>query len=58
MYDLDLDDGKPIFLHDTLTHDNTPPHHIWLQKLGRFRRYPMDKNWTDGPTDGQDRWTQ
>ena len=28
--DLELEDSKPIFLHDTPDHDDTPPYQVWL----------------------------
>ena len=31
--DLDLEDSKPIFLHDTLAHDDASPYQVWLQKV-------------------------
>ena len=27
--DLDIHDSEPIFPHDTLPHDNTPPYQVW-----------------------------
>ena len=30
--DPELQDRKPIFLHDTLVHDVTSPYQVWLQK--------------------------
>ena len=32
-YDLDLEDNKPIFLHDTLAHDDAPPYQGWFKKF-------------------------
>ena len=32
------------FLHDTPTHVNTPPYHVWLQKVDWFRSYHPDKH--------------
>ena len=32
-YDLEPEDSKPIFLHDTLAHDNASPYQVWLQKV-------------------------
>ena len=29
--DLKLEDSKPIFLPDTLAHDNAPPYQVWSQ---------------------------
>ena len=31
--DLELEDSKPIFLHDTLAHDDASPYQVWLQKV-------------------------
>ena len=31
--DLDLEDSKPIFLHDTLAHDDASSYQVWLQKV-------------------------
>ena len=31
--DPDLEDSKPIFLHDTLAHDVASPYQVWLQKV-------------------------
>ena len=36
--DLDTEDSKPIFPHDTLPHDNTLPRQVWLKKK-------LKKNW-------------
>ena len=32
-YDPELEDSKPIFLHDTLAHDDASPYQVWLQKV-------------------------
>ena len=32
--DPELEDSKPIFLHDTLAHDVASPYQAWLQKVG------------------------
>ena len=32
-YDHELEDSKPIFLHDTLAHDDASPYQVWLQKV-------------------------
>ena len=37
--DLELEDSKSIFLHDTRVHDGASPYQVWLQKLQRLRRY-------------------
>ena len=31
--DLELEDSKPIFSHDTLAHDDASPYQVWLQKV-------------------------
>ena len=31
-YDPDFEDSKPIFLHNTLAHDDASPYQVWLQK--------------------------
>ena len=41
-YDLELEDSKPIFLHDTLAHDGTSPYQVWLQKVQQLKRYHPD----------------
>ena len=40
----ELDDSKPIFLHDTLAHDDASQYQIWLQKIQQLKRYGPDKN--------------
>ena len=42
--DLELEDSKPIFLHDTLAHDNAWPYQDWLQKVQQLRRYHPDEH--------------
>ena len=37
--DLDLEDSKPIFLHDTLAHDEASPYQVWLQDLIKMNIY-------------------
>ena len=46
--DLDLEDSKPIFLHDTPPHDNTPPYQAWLK---------MDEGSGDTVQTKSDTWT-
>ena len=41
--DCDLEDSKPIFLHDTVAHDNPSPYQAWLQKVQQRRRYHPDE---------------
>ena len=38
-YDPKLEDSKPIFLHNTLAHDDTSPYQVWLQKVQQVRRH-------------------
>ena len=40
--DPELEDSKPIFLHDTLAHDVASPYHVWLQKVQQLGKYPPD----------------
>ena len=42
--DLELEDSKPIFLHDTLAHDDSPSYRVWFQKVQQLRRYHPDKD--------------
>ena len=42
--DLDLEDRKPTFLHDTLAHDDASPHQVWLQQVQQLRRYRPDEH--------------
>ena len=42
--DPELEDSKPIFLHDTLAHDVTSPYQVWLQKVQKLRRYCPDEH--------------
>ena len=47
-----LEDSKPIFLHDTLAHDDASQYQVWLQKVQQLRRYhpdehSLDINWTN-----------
>ena len=37
--DLELEDRKPVFLHDTLAHDVASTNEVWLQKVQQLRRY-------------------
>ena len=43
-YDLDLEDGKPMFLFETLAHDDTSPYQVWLQKVRQLRRCGQEEN--------------
>ena len=38
--DLELEDSKPIFLHDTLAYDGVSLYHVWLQKVLQLRYHP------------------
>ena len=42
--DPELEDSKPIFLHDTLAHDISSPYQVWLQKVPQLRRYHSDEH--------------
>ena len=42
--DLELEDRKPVFLHDTLAHYNASPYQVWLQKIQQLRRYRPDEH--------------
>ena len=42
--DPELEDSKPIFLHDTLAHDVASPYQVWLQKVQQLRRYHSDEH--------------
>ena len=39
-----LEDGKPVFLHDTLACDVASPYQVWLQKVQQLRRYCPDEH--------------
>ena len=43
-YDPELEDSKPIFLHDPLAHGVTSPYQVWLQKVLQLRRYLSDEH--------------
>ena len=42
--DHELEDSKPIFLHDTLVHDVASPYQVWLQKVQKLRIYRPDEH--------------
>ncbi len=42
--DPELEDSKPIFLHDTLAHDVASPYQVWLQKVQQQRKYHPDEH--------------
>ena len=43
-YDPELEDSKPIFLHDTLAYNDVSPYHVQLQKVQQSRRYHPDEH--------------
>ena len=52
--DPELEDRKPIFLHDILAHYVASPYQIWLQKVQQQRRYRSHEHslelWTSSVT--------
>ena len=42
--DPELEDSKPIFLHDTLVNDDASPYQVWLLKVQQLRRYCPDEH--------------
>ena len=42
--DSELEDSKPIFLHDILAHDVASPYQVWLQKVQHLRGYHPDEH--------------
>ena len=42
--DPELEDSKPIFLHDTLAHDVTSPYQVSVQKVQQLRRNRPDEH--------------
>ena len=40
--DPEFEDSKPIFLHDTLAHDDASHYQTWSQKVQQLRRYRPD----------------
>ena len=42
--DPELEDSKPIFLHDTLAYNVASPYQVWLQKVQQLRRFHPDKH--------------
>ena len=42
--DPELEDRKPIFLHDILAHDVASPYQVRLQKVQQHRRYHSDEH--------------
>ena len=48
--DLELEDSKPIFLHDTLANDDASPYQVRLQKAQQQRRNHLDNiHWNFEP---------
>ena len=45
--DPELEDSKPIFLHDTLAHDDASSYQVWLPKVQQLRRYHLDEHSLD-----------
>ena len=39
-----LEENKPIFLHNTLAHDDASPYQVWFQKVQQLRRYCPDEH--------------
>ena len=44
-WDPELEDSKPIFLHDTLAYDVASPYQVWLQKIQQL----MNIHWNSEP---------
>ena len=42
--DPELEDSKPIFLHDTMTHVDASPYQVWLPKVQQLKRYHPDEH--------------
>ena len=42
--DFDIENGKTIFLHDTLAHDAASPYRVWLQKVQQLWRFDPDEH--------------
>ena len=40
----ELEDNKPIFLHDTLAPNDASQYQVWLQKVQQLRRYRPDEH--------------
>ena len=49
--DLDLEDTKTIFPHDSPTYENIPLYQVWSHKVEQFKKYHPDKIWTDTHSD-------
>ena len=42
--DPELQDSKPIFLHDTMAHDVASTYQVWLQMVQQLKRYRPDEH--------------
>ena len=42
--DPELENNKPIFLHETLAHDDASSYQVWLQKVQQFMGYRPDEH--------------
>ena len=42
--DPELEDSKPILLHDTSAHHVALPYQVWIQKVQKLRRYHQDEH--------------
>ena len=42
--DPELEDSKPILVHDTLAHDVASPYQVWSQKVQQLRWYRPDEH--------------
>ena len=42
--DPELEDNKPIFLHDTLAPNDASQYQVWLQKVQQLRRHCLDEH--------------
>ena len=40
----EIEDSKPVFLHDTLAHDDASLYQVWLQKVQQLKRYRPDEH--------------
>ena len=48
--DPELEDSKPVSLHDTLANDVASPYQVLLQKVQQLRRYlQMNIHWNSEP---------
>ena len=41
--DPELEDRKPVFLHDILAHDVASPYQVYLQRVQQLSRYRRDE---------------